>query len=223
MNATESKQDQKPYDEHATKLYVNCMEEIRDRVNLIHSVGAGQVTTGHQAFDVELVFLQLRKILELIAYASLTANKDKYSAAHAQFAKHWRAKAILQELEKINPGFYPMPIEQPQLQPDGVKHCPAVVDKFLTKDDFAVLYDKTSDILHVGNPFDARPPKLNIKYSTKEWVSRIQTLLRLHVMHLVDGRKWVVQIPESGAIRLWPAEPIETAVGRIEPLVPQRS
>lgn len=222
MNAAELKQDQKLYDEHATKLYVNCMEEIRDRVRLVQSVGAGQVTTGHQVFDVELVFLQLRKILELIAFASLTANKDKYSAAHAQFAKHWRAKAILQKLEKINPGFYPMPIGQPQLQPDGVKHCPAIVDEFLTQDDFALLYDKTSDILHVGNPFEARPTKLNIKYSTKEWVGRIQTLLRLHVMHLVDGKKWVVQIPESGPILLWPAEPVEAAVGRVGPPVPQK-
>jgi hypothetical protein len=195
-----------------TRLYINCMEEIRDRVNLVQSVGTGQTTTGRQVFDVELVFLQLRKILELIAYASLTANKEKYAAAHAQFAKHWRAKSMLQELEKINPDFYPMPIGQPQLQPNGVNHFPVVVDGFLTKEDFALLYDKTSDILHVGNPFGVQAPKLNIKCSVKDWLSRIQTLLRLHIMHLVDDKKWIVEIPESGAIHLSRAEPYENGI-----------
>jgi hypothetical protein len=192
-----------------TGLYINCMEEIRDRVNLVQCVGNGQTTTGRQVFDVELVFLQLRKILELIAYASLTANQEKYAAAHAQFSKHWKAKLMLQELEKINPDFYPMPVGLPQLQPNGVKEYHAVLDNFLTKDDFALLYDRTSGFLHVNNPFGTQAGKRNIKYSVKDWVSRIQTLLRLHIMHLVDDKKWLVEIPESGAIHLLPAEPSE--------------
>jgi hypothetical protein len=165
------------------------------------------ITTGREVFDVELVFVQLRKVLELIAFASLTANKDKYSAAHANFAAHWKAKSMLQELERINPDFYPMPVGRPQLQPDGVKHCPAVLDGFLTKDDFALLYDKSAEILHVQNPFKAQGPKLNIKYSVKERVARIQTLLALHIVHLVDEKKWIVEIPDSGPIQQWSAEP----------------
>jgi hypothetical protein len=194
-----------------TRLYINCMEEVRDRVNLVKSVGAHSITTGHQVFDMELVFLQLRKILELIAFASLTANKEKYSAANAQFATHWKAKLMLQELEKINPDFYPMPVGQPQLQANGVKHCPAVTGGFLTKDDFEFLYDKTGDILHVRNPFSAKDPTLKIRYSTKEWVSRIQVLLALHIVHLVGGKKWIVEIPNAGAIRVYAAEPTTTA------------
>ena len=189
------------------------MEEVRDRINLVKSIGDHRVTTGREVFDVELVVVQLRKVLELIAFASLTANKEKYSAAHAEFAMHWKAKRMLQELEKINPDFYPMPIGRPQLQPDGVKHCPAVTDGFLTKEDFALLYDKTGAILHVRNPFNAQDPKLNIKYSVKEWVSRIQVLLALHMMHLVDDKKWIVEIPEDGPIRLWAAEPLQATTG----------
>src|SRR5947207_11651004 len=167
------------------RMYINCMEEVRDRVSLAKSVGEHKITTGREVFDVELVFLQLRKVLELIAFASLTANKEKYSAAHEKFATHWRAKAMLQELEKINPDFYPMPIERPELQPDGVNHCPAILNGFLTKEDFALLYDKTGDTLHVQNPFKLQDARLNIKYSVKEWIVRIQTLLALHIVHLV--------------------------------------
>lgn len=196
-----------------TRVYINCMEEVRDRVNLVNSVGDGRITTGRKEFDIELVFVQLRKVLELIAFASLTANKEKYSAAHAKFATHWKAKLMLQELEKINPDFYPMPIGQPQLQPNGVKHCPAITDGFLTKEDFAFLYDTTGDVLHVRNPFGAHDPQLNIRYSVKQWVSRIQVLLGLHIIHLVDDKKWIVQIPDNGTIRVWTAEPFQAATG----------
>ncbi|MGA7922015.1 MAG: hypothetical protein WCA38_20315 [Candidatus Acidiferrales bacterium] len=77
------------------RLYVNYMEEIRDRINFAKAVGAHHVTTGHELFDVELVFLQLRKMLELIAFASLTASKETYSAAYKNFDTHWRAKGII--------------------------------------------------------------------------------------------------------------------------------
>lgn len=196
----------KPLTEERTRLYINCMEEVRDRVNLVKSVGEHRTSTGREVFDVELVFVQLRKILELIAFASLTANKEKYSLAHAKFATHWKAKLMLQELEKINPDFYPVPIGKPEVQPSGVKRFPAITDGFLGKEDFAVLYDKTGDLLHVRNPFGPQNPKLNIKYSVKEWVSRIQVLLALHIMHLVDDKKWIVQIPDNGPIHLWTAE-----------------
>jgi hypothetical protein len=196
-----------------TQLYIKCMEEVRDRINLASTVGAHKITTGSEVFDMELIFVQLRKTLELIAFASLTANKEKYSAAHEKFASHWKAKLMLQELAKINPEFYPMPIGRPQLQANGVKHCPAVTDPFLTKDDLELLYDKTSDILHARNPFTDKGLTVNIKYSVKDWVARIQVLLGLHVMHLVDGRKWIVEVPKEGPIRLWAAEPFEVTHG----------
>ena len=49
-------------------------------------------------------------MLEGIAFASLSANKDKYSEIHANFSKHWRAKDMLAVMDTVNPGFYPQPI-----------------------------------------------------------------------------------------------------------------
>lgn len=190
-----------------TVAYCNCMEEVKDRVSLVQSVGAHSVTTGKQIFDVELVFLQLRKTLELIAFASLIAHKQKYSAAHKNFASHWRAKDMLEALEKINPDFYPVPIEKPQRLPSGAKHCERVPGGFMTKDDFVLLYDKSSEIIHTGNPFTTKGPTIHIGYSVKDWVSRIQKLLALHLIHLADDSKWIVQISNSGPVRLYSASP----------------
>jgi hypothetical protein len=90
-----------------TQLYINVMEEARDRLNFVKSLPTRNASTGFKVFDQELVFLQLRKILELVAFASLTANREKYSAAHKKVATFWRAKDMLQDLEKINPRFLP--------------------------------------------------------------------------------------------------------------------
>ncbi|HTS12654.1 MAG TPA: hypothetical protein VMH00_11090 [Candidatus Limnocylindrales bacterium] len=187
------------------------MEEVRDRVDLVKSIGERRVTTFHQEFDVELVFVQLRKILELIAFASLTANKEEYSAVHDKFATHWKAKAMLRDLQRVNRRFYPMPVGQPQLQADGIKHMTAVTDGFLTRDEFEFLYDKACDVLHTRNPFSTADPVLSLRYSVKEWVSRIETLLRLHMIHLVSGSKWIVQIPSEGPVRVYSADPLQQA------------
>ncbi len=114
-----------------SRLYLNCMEEVRDRINLVTEVGDHKIAIGRPEFEVELVFVQLRKVLELIAFGSLIANKEKYSAAHEKFATHWKANRMLEELAKINPSFYPQPHELPELKIDG--------SKLLSIDDSALL------------------------------------------------------------------------------------
>lgn len=153
-----------PEEYRDTERYLKCMWEVRDRINLISSVVNCQITVGREDFAAELIFLQFRKVLELIAFASLTANRAKYSAAHARFAEHWRAKDMLKELAKINPDFYPTPLEPPVLQANGIKHFPVVMEGFLSKDDFEVLYGHAGDILHARNPFTSKSLTVNIGY-----------------------------------------------------------
>ncbi len=197
--------------EAAIRQYMHCMEEVRMRLKLIKSIGAHKVATGNDMFDIELVFVQFRKALEVVAFGSLIANKDKYAANHARFAEHWKARLMLQELEKINPDFYPMPIGKPILQKNGTKHCPLVTDGFLTRDDFELLYGKASGFLHCRNPFTAKGPVEQIKYTPKQWVERIEVLLALHVMHLDDGSKWVIEVPEEAPVHLVTAAPYQAA------------
>jgi len=64
------------------------------RIDLIQRVLDRTTTTKEEVFDIELIFVQFRKILELIAFSTLTANREKYSIAHANFSLHWKAKSI---------------------------------------------------------------------------------------------------------------------------------
>ena len=60
-------------------LYCDLMEEIKRRMSVIDFYLSGG---GHALFEpttIESIGLQLRKILELIAMASLVTNKKEYS------------------------------------------------------------------------------------------------------------------------------------------------
>jgi hypothetical protein len=190
--------------------YCNCMEEVKHRVGLVRSLLAATVSTGYPAFDREMVFLQFRKILELVAFASLTANKDVYSAAYATFASHWNAQRMLRDLEKVNADFYPLALEPYTPSADGIKHFPRAADGFLTKEEFITLYDLCAKFLHARNPFSTEDPMIQLTYSAEQWVSRIQKLLSLHTINLVSGNRWVIFIPKDGKIEGCAASPMDS-------------
>jgi hypothetical protein len=190
--------------------YCNCMEEVKHRVGLVRSLLTGSVSTVYPAFDREMVFLQFRKILELVAFASLTANKDVYSAAYATFATHWNAERVLRDLEKVNADFYPLALEPYTPSTDGIKRFPRAADGFLTKEEFVLLYDICAKLLHARNPFSFEDPVIQLGYSAEQWVSRIQKLLSIHTISLVSGNRWVIFIPKEGKIQGCAASPMDS-------------
>ena len=178
------------------------MEDLKRRLSLVKAVSAGQISLGPEDFNYELVSGQLRKILELIAFASLTANKERYSEVHKDFRSHWNAKRLLKNLRKINPGFYPRPIRLIH-QCGRAKHFAPVEAGFLTEAEFVTLYDKCGAVLHVWNPFKPGERAIHFGYSVKEWAERIQALLELHSVQLVSRPEiWIVRMshPQNGKV-----------------------
>ncbi len=134
--------------------YCNLMEEVKRRTLVINAFGNRLTTTPYGATNIECVYLQLRKILELIALGSLVANKVEFSKVYSEFSKYWNAKHLLRDLEKVNPQFYPQPIiERPGTKPEVTADCDPKTSGFLTKEDFLKLYEKCGKIMHAGNPY----------------------------------------------------------------------
>jgi hypothetical protein len=182
-----------------SSLYLKQMSEVRDRLNaVIWLAYSEQVFQRSHHYVVESMFLQLRKVLELIAFGSLTANKAKYASAYAEFAKHWNAKKLLKALGAVNPQFYPTPVKLIKVPAKGeAARYEILKDGFLTQDEFVFLYEISSKVIHTRNPFTASNA-LEIKYDIPVWVERIRQLLRIHIMHFVDDRRWLVYAPETG-------------------------
>src|SRR5687767_4269598 len=93
----------------AIKVYCNCLQSAKKRLELIEAITSGRLRIDNESIDAEFACLQLRKSLELIAFASIAAHKGVYSQAHADFASHWNAKRLMGKLEKLHPDFYPTP------------------------------------------------------------------------------------------------------------------
>jgi hypothetical protein len=97
------------------------MERVRRHVHIADQVFAGKIDTHDRDLNAELIFLHFRKALEELAFASLAANREKYSAARAGFATEWNARRMLGFVEKVNPNFYPVPLKPPQATAPGHK------------------------------------------------------------------------------------------------------
>jgi hypothetical protein len=80
--------------------YCACMDDVRRRLGVLNALTSGRVTVGDQSADAEIACLQVRKMLEQIAFASLAASR-------AQFMYEWRATQILDQLATLHADFYP--------------------------------------------------------------------------------------------------------------------
>lgn len=132
--------------------YLNQMEELKVRLDVAGETLEAAYRDGAAISHHDLIALQLRKILELIAFASLSAHREPYIAAYADYAKHWNVKRLLRNLEAINPDFYPKPL-QVRKDESGTISFDYVASGYLTRDDFVELYQQTSAVLHVPDPF----------------------------------------------------------------------
>ena len=181
--------------ENLAVTYCSWMEDVKNRIAVIRHVVEGQLSCGKELFDYEFVSVQLRKSLELVAFSSMTASKELYSKQYAKFANHWRVKKILESLRKLHPHFYPQPIKLDHVKDDGTKHFEQISDGYLTQEDFVTLYDLCSECMHTWNPFTKKERHINFKISVSEWVSRLELLLKLHLMQFVDRDEiWVVEM-----------------------------
>lgn len=173
--------------------YCVCMEEVKARITLLDSVIAGSISFGRSDFETELFAVHFRKILELIVFSSMVANKGQYSNAHKNFASHWNAKEMLDHLESINPEFYPSPMKVASISVDGVKNLQFLQYGFLTKKQFISLYNRCGGALHTKNPYSSKLSSSLDKSDAKKWISHIQKLLWFHRARMFgESEGWIV-------------------------------
>jgi hypothetical protein len=167
--------------------YCNLMEEIKRRTAVITAFGAGEAAAMYKATTVESVYLQFRKILELVALGSLVANKNEFSKAYGDFCKCWNAHYLLRDMARVNPDFYPRPIvEVPSTRQGAKMDWQDKKDGFLTKDEFLKLYEKCGAIMHAGNPYGSQVDYGYYERSIQGWLDKIIGLLNSHTIRLVN-------------------------------------
>ncbi len=180
--------------------YCSLMEEIKRRMNVVQHFVAGTHKTLYLETTVETIWLQIRKVLELVALGSLVANESLYRQTSEKISQQWNSKRIMGDIDKINPDFYPKPI----IQGPGNDIVASVwedrVDDYLDREEFAEFYDKCGRIMHASNPFGEAVDYEDYDSKTDYFTARIVNLLSAHTIRLVDGKKlYLVQMGGSEA------------------------
>ncbi len=88
-------------------IYLRCMEEAKHRLAFVERFCAG--ISGQVRVDTEVACLQMRKALELIAYAAIAPHKARYETwrknalQNRDFRRDYNGRRILRSLATINP------------------------------------------------------------------------------------------------------------------------
>jgi hypothetical protein len=175
--------------EHSdVEKYIACMEEVKARTLVLSNFIDNKNASSERTFILESAGLQLRKILELIAFSSLAANRKVYCAVYKQFSKKYNVSDLIPQLQRVHPGFYPRPVVRQEPKQPGTTHHLAnrPTSEFLSPNEFVAAWGHCGHLLHAANPY-GKP----IKYDFYEkqlplWGRQIVALLQLHYIQLVD-------------------------------------
>jgi hypothetical protein len=192
-------------------LYANVMQEIKGRIEIIRLFLSGQIHAIHKPITTESIGLQFRKVFELISFASLTANKQQYSEAYNDFAKHWEAAKLLKNLDYINSDFYPHPVVQTPPTIPGTKfNFDDREHDYLTRDDLVEAHGRCGALLHGANPY-AKP--IDYEFYEKQfplWLDKTMNLLNTHVIRLEGEDEFhlcFMQVPADDKVHVYKAGP----------------
>jgi hypothetical protein len=147
------------------QLYREHMVEVKRRFRAINRIlGAKKPRTLTAEFDDEFMWLQLRQIVELVAYSAMAADEERYAALrqeqdkNADYRVDSKPAKVLKHLSQISPHFLPKSLGAVVVQPDGIKHFEhgpdvAMLDRFLE------IHDTAGQHLHAINPFNEEEVK----------------------------------------------------------------
>ncbi|MCG3695429.1 hypothetical protein ACN09N_01830 [Aliarcobacter butzleri] len=175
--------------DQAQDKYRALLIEIKRRTKVVDAFIFQQTHAVYLPTTIESACLQIRKILELIAFGSLVANLEEFSKQHEKFSKYWNASLMLKDMERVNPDFYPKPIIQKASKETGIHmKWDDRPNDYLTKDKFVKVYEKCGAILHSDNPFGSKVDYDYYQSSLPIWRSEIVNLLNAHTIKLVGDR-----------------------------------
>ena len=180
--------------------YAGTMKEIKLRTEVIGLFLSGQLKTRYVPTTIETVGLQFRKVFELIAFASLAANRSEYSNAYSDFAKHWEAAKLVKNLRRINPNFYPQPVtEEPPSVPGALRDLRKRQQDYLTEDDLVISHGRCGALLHGANPFGQPIDYSFFQLNFPGWMAKTINLLNNHQVHLLgDAGFYLFHMKEEG-------------------------
>ena len=196
----------------AVQTYKSILLEIRLRVEAIYEFLNGRVRL-RQRIGVELCYLQLRMICELIAIGCLILHEDVEIKRKKDLLKTYKADWIIKSLGEIHGKFFPRPVNAVRL-PSGRDDIQDVKSGFLTRDELVTLFNRTSgNELHRGCASDIMTKNLNTDIARlRKLADKVSVLVAHHVILSRDekimARFWIpLEAPGTACGLLYEMQP----------------
>jgi hypothetical protein len=169
--------------------YRALMEEIKWRSAIIET--AHTLPFPRAGAAIELSYLQLRMICEVLAVGCLLVHGDVPASRAAKLKKEYKADLIIKTLERLHSDFYPVPCEIKYDLNNHPWHVvePTTIMSILDKQSLQSLYYEAGYFLHRGTLEFVSSAKIRkVRLETIQgWVTKIKQLLHNHRIQLIGG------------------------------------
>lgn len=167
----------------AIDKYLEQLQEVKERGNVFVAFSRGTCNAIYDEATVEVTTLQLRRILELLAFGFVLATGEKAIPAYASFVRYKNVTEFFSRLRKLNEDYYPQPIVQERNEQGEMHWNDPAPSEYLTREDFATLLEHCDRVLEPRR-VGATPMSLEqCKAANKRWYNKIVRLLDAHLIH----------------------------------------
>lgn len=180
--------------------YKKNMHEIKERMSVIQDMESShaekKIFTGFIEIDIDLLYLQLRKINEIIMFSCIVASEAAERQLNADLRRGWELKKIKNSLEKINQNYFPYPVKVVEKEGGGFEI--SKYDKadrvYLTEEELFAIYKNASDYVHAKREYQYGSVEERFKSLHKgfEYASKITRLLSHHWLPISDSMDFAV-------------------------------
>jgi hypothetical protein len=174
-------------------LYCTLMFEVRHRIDFVFGLLADHYKLPEQP-ACELGYLQLRLVCETIAISCLVVHGDNPQARSAKMRSAHEADYILNQLERLDPNFYPQPGLPVSHPPAGGRAFVPSKSDYMTKKELLKLYWHCGERLHRGSYKDARTYRDVDLQPIRDATAKLIELLKFHKISFLgsEDELWVI-------------------------------
>jgi hypothetical protein len=190
--------------------YIAFMSELKARVDTIVEVvfsinpPSDERELRHNYFLFEGLYLQLRKVCEIIALSMLLVHRMDGTLSAMKLLQEYNAGRLINEITRLNPIGFPRSISEFDGKTDTEEAILELAPVF-TAEDIRKLYHQCGDRLHMGSLhqlLSGRTRDLN-QDVIKGWAGRFRQGLSNHMVVIPNRRRsFLVTMEERGTGRV---------------------
>ncbi|MCG9599233.1 hypothetical protein L1D15_21320 [Vibrio sp. Isolate25] len=177
------------------RTYKSYMEQIKLRSALLMDIqkkinGSGSYT-GSLETDIDIIYLQIRKICELVMLSCVVANQASSRDLSSKLKKSYKPAEINRLLSKVNSRFYPKAVKRQLPHFDASKSDLAGTTP-LDVNELVLMWSKSGDFLHVSRKQQYQESKtINAISEAFLFMQKTVTLLSHHWVEVDDEHNLV--------------------------------